>query len=313
MKQRACAASCAPSERKLPFADRDIAFLSDEQPQSSNAWILDEVDLQPHRDPADSADTIRKHVLKQVKEKGGLPRSSRRNASAVTLQVPVRGLLLSTLSERSHLHSDVARNVPFSARLRGLASKAVSRLLELTGAAAFNGVHLRIEGDSPNQDFMEGVRPDLALGMRAGRKAVTRVSLCCPGRQPMLQAYLEAFQTIGLDSLLPLYISSGVFEAEPTFAATWQNNASSLNSHKELLLAEADLAQLHSEQKAAVDFLVLVRATKFVGWAGSSFSFWAAEHRRMLGLPDNSTLLIRREKAGAGIHDLFVLSNTVIG
>lgn len=129
----------------------------------------------------------------------------------------------------------------------------------------------------------------------------------------MLQAYLEAFQTIGLDSLLPLYISSGVFETEPTFAATWHNNASSFNSHKELLLAEDDLAQLHSEQKAAVDFLVLVRATKFVGWAGSSFSFWAKEHRRILGLPDDSTLLIRREKAGAGIHDLFVLSNTVIG
>ena len=129
----------------------------------------------------------------------------------------------------------------------------------------------------------------------------------------MLQAYLEAFQTIEFDSLLPLYISSGVFETEPTFAATWQSNASSLNSHKELLLAEVDLAQLHSEQKAAVDFLVLVRATKFVGWGGSSFSFWAAEYRRMAGLSDNSSLLIRREKAGAGIHDLFVLSNTVIG
>ena len=134
-------------------------FLSGAVPQSSNTWVLDEVDLQPHHDPADSADTIRRHVLRQVKEKGGLPRGSRRNASAVTLQVPVRGLLLSTLSERSHLHSDVARSVPFSPRLLGLASKAVSRLLELTGAVAFNGVHLRIEGDSPNQDFMEGARP----------------------------------------------------------------------------------------------------------------------------------------------------------
>ena len=135
-------------------------FLSGELRPSSNTWVLDEVDLQPHHDPADSADKIRKHVLRQSKEKGGVPRS-RRNAAGTILQVPVRGLLLSTLSEHSHLHSDVARNVPFSARLQGLASKAVSRLLELTGAVAFNGVHLRIEGDSPNQDFMQGVRPRL--------------------------------------------------------------------------------------------------------------------------------------------------------
>ena len=58
----------------------------------------------------------------------------------------------------------------------------------------------------------------------------------------MLQAYTEAFQAMNFDSLLPLYISSGVFETEPAFAATWQNNASSVNSHKELLLAGADLA-----------------------------------------------------------------------
>ena len=131
-------------------------FLSGELPQSSNTWVLGEVDLQPHRDPADSADKIRQHVLRQTREKGGVPRGSRRNTSGVVLQVPVRGLLLSTLSERSHLHSDVARSVPFNARLLGLAGKAVGRLLELTGAVAFNGVHLRIEGDSPNQDFMQG-------------------------------------------------------------------------------------------------------------------------------------------------------------
>lgn len=128
----------------------------------------------------------------------------------------------------------------------------------------------------------------------------------------MLTAYTEAFAEADIDAALPLYLSSGVFESEPDFAASWKHNWSITNSHKELLLDEADLMSLHSEQRAALDFLVLVKARKFVGWAGSSFSFWAVEHRKMAGLPASSSFLVRREQAGSGIHERFVLTNIVV-
>ena len=136
--------------------------------------------------------------------------------------------------------------------------------------------------------------------------------MCPAGREAMLQAYVQAFQDAEFDVSLPLYVSSGIFGQEPDFAETWRHNQSSVNSHKEALLPEADLTPLHSEQQAALDFLVLVRASKFVGWAGSSFSFWASEHRKMVGLPPTASLIIK-QKAGDGVHEWFVMSNTVYG
>lgn len=75
-----------------------------------------------------------------------------RGRGAATLHVPVRRLLLSTLSRHSFLHADVAKNVHFSAHLLALADKAVVRLRELTGAQEFNAVHLRIENDYIQQN-----------------------------------------------------------------------------------------------------------------------------------------------------------------
>jgi hypothetical protein len=43
----------------------------------------------------------------------------------------------------------------------------------------------------------------------------------------------------------------------------------------------AAAAALHSEQQAVLDFLVLARAQRFVGFAASSFSFYLREHRAL--------------------------------
>ena len=70
-----------------------------------------------------------------------------------------------------------------------------------------------------------------------------------------------------------MYIACGIFQTQPLFAQHWRHNFALVNVHKGELLSVAELSALHSEQKAAVDFLVLVRAEKFVGVQISSFSF----------------------------------------
>ena len=118
----------------------------------------------PHRDPADCADSLKKHVADQLKRRQASAQQQRGH-SAVTLHVPVRGLLLSTLSRHSFLHADVAKNVHFSSHLLALADKAVVRLLELTGAKEFNGVHLRIENDYIQQNqITSGGQPPHLVG-----------------------------------------------------------------------------------------------------------------------------------------------------
>ena len=44
--------------------------------------------------------------------------------------------------------------------------------------------------------------------------------------------------------------------------------------YKEMYLDKNDLAALHSEQKGLIDFLVLARAARFVGFGPSTYSFY---------------------------------------
>ena len=44
--------------------------------------------------------------------------------------------------------------------------------------------------------------------------------------------------------------------------------------YKEMYLSEAELAGLHSEQKGLIDYLVLARAARFVGFGPSTYSFY---------------------------------------
>jgi hypothetical protein len=51
--------------------------------------------------------------------------------------------------------------------------------------------------------------------------------------------------------------------------------------YKEMFLSEADLAGLHSEQRGLIDFLVLAKSTRFVGFGPSTYSFFLREYRTM--------------------------------
>ena len=51
-------------------------------------------------------------------------------------------------------------------------------------------------------------------------------------------------------------------------------------------------ADLTSEQKALVDFLVLARGATFVGFGSSTFSFYLREYRALFGINRTSTVLV---------------------
>ena len=85
--------------------------------------------------------------------------------------------------------------------------------------------------------------------------------------------------------------------------------ASSIH-YKEQHLTSADLAALNSEQKAAVDFLVLQRSRGFVGLGSSTFSFYLREHRALEGIPRNSSVLVDASKIGT--DDLFASAGVVV-
>ena len=51
------------------------------------------------------------------------------------------------------------------------------------------------------------------------------------------------------------------------------------------------LPGLASEQKALLDFLVLTKAERFVGFGSSTFSFYLRQHRLLMGFPENSSVL----------------------
>ena len=57
-------------------------------------------------------------------------------------------------------------------------------------------------------------------------------------------------------------------------------------------------AELTSEQLALLDFLILARADKFVGFAPSTFSFYLREHRMLNGFPASQSTLINASRIG---------------
>ena len=129
-------------------------------------------------------------------------------------------------------------------------------------------------------------------------------------RQGLLPIYTEAFERAQLDPSLPMYIACGIFESQPLFAQEWRHSFASKNVHKEQLLEQPELTALHSEQRAAVDFLVLVHAEKFVGVQISSFSFWVVEYRKMHGIAVGRDLLIQLKDTPFP-NDMFVETNGI--
>ena len=131
-------------------------------------------------------------------------------------------------------------------------------------------------------------------------------------RQALLPIYTDAFNRAQLDPSLPMYVACGIFESQPLFAQQWRHSFASRMEHKEQLLEAAELSALHSEQRAAVDFLVLVHAEKFVGVQISSFSFFAVEYRKMHGLAREHNNYLIQLKDTPFPNDMFISTNSVM-
>ena len=61
---------------------------------------------------------------------------------------------------------------------------------------------------------------------------------------------------------------------------------------KEMVLPQQELDSFTSEQRAAIDFLVLTNCNKFVGHSASSMSFLVQEFRRLNGHPKETSILV---------------------
>ena len=57
-------------------------------------------------------------------------------------------------------------------------------------------------------------------------------------------------------------------------------------------------AGLNSEQLALLDFLILARAQRFVGFGPSTFSTYLREHRALHGAPPGASLLVNASRIG---------------
>lgn len=69
-------------------------------------------------------------------------------------------------------------------------------------------------------------------------------------------------------------------------------------------------AELNSEQKALLDFMVLSRGRGFVGFGSSTFSFYLREYRVLSGVPRSSSVLV--DASVIGTDPLFNSAGTVI-
>ena len=59
-----------------------------------------------------------------------------------------------------------------------------------------------------------------------------------------------------------------------------------------LIMMYYTLPGLASEQKALLDFLVLTKADRYVGFGSSTFSFYLQQYRLLQGFPETSSVLV---------------------
>ena len=127
----------------------------------------------------------------------------------------------------------------------------------------------------------------------------------------MLAHYSEALKQHGVAHNEQLYIASGIFITEPAFVESYLQTWSSHITHRALLLSTEETSSLDVMQLAAIDFLVVCKAAKFVGWQGSSFSFWIPEERALHGLSRSSSIVIEGATGMGDEHNAFARSNSI--
>ncbi|RMZ53967.1 hypothetical protein APUTEX25_002544 [Auxenochlorella protothecoides] len=177
------------------------------------------------------------------------------------------------------LATRVAALLPFNAALEALAARTVAAMAA-AGVPAFNGVHLRVEKDAGDWTIIMG------------------------GVGRMWHLYTQTMRRAGLDARTPLYVATGLL----TYGASkeWAYAQRVLLSKglasrvviKNQFVPAFELAELNTEQQALLDFLILARAVRFVGFGSSTFSYYLTQHRRMRGHAQEASLLVDAARIG---------------
>lgn len=202
-----------------------------------------------------------------------------------------------------------ARNIRFAPEMLDLALLVLKRMADRDAQGSmFNGIHLRMELDAFDwartlgghhallQMFIEvATMPCLLLR----RVWVLTISA---GASRHIELDIDILHCIALvmqkcrDSSFSkstdLYIASGLLTYNGNM---WKHVTRALTPYarqliyKELFLTPEDLHGLHAEQLALVDFLVLVKANRFVGISTSTFSVFIREYRHIMSIADRET------------------------
>ncbi|KAL4423902.1 hypothetical protein ABPG75_001203 [Micractinium tetrahymenae] len=175
--------------------------------------------------------------------------------------------------------SQVAATLHFNPNLEYLADRVVAYITR-DGRRRFNGAHLRVEKDAAEWFIILG------------------------GPQVVWNMYREKMHEAGFEPTLPLYVATGLlsYGAELEFQGGVNmlvtSHLCSEVLYKEQYVPIFELQRLNSEQLALLDFLILARAEKFVGFGPSTFSFYLREHRMLHGMPPEQSHLVNASKIG---------------
>ncbi|GAB4815103.1 hypothetical protein N2152v2_002149 [Parachlorella kessleri] len=178
--------------------------------------------------------------------------------------------------------AEAARGVFFNRTIVALADQILAAMDP--GSRGFNGLHLRLEKDVA------------AWHQGAG------------GMEGALQSFLDGMKAAKFADRSTLYVASGMLSYNASREwLTIETKIEALGlaeqiAYKERFLRASQLAGLHSEQLALIDFLVLLKSQRLCGLAESSFSYLLVEMRALQGRPKSTAVLIN---PGSSARTLF--------
>jgi len=212
---------------------------------------------------------------------------------AIVLNLPCTLFAIQSSSELK-LFETIARSLHFNPDIVEMANYITSNA-QLRDGERFNfhGAHLRFENDA--SDWVKNMG----------------------GKEVLLYNYMKAMDRAGFNQTYRVYLASGLL----TYGATEEldNILATFRFYdlggeflfKEAFLLPEELDKLKSEQMALVDFLVLSKAEKFVGFDASSFSYFLREYRALEGRAKNTTRFANSQARGT--VKLFKEAGTVTG
>ncbi|BDA44093.1 hypothetical protein COCOBI_05-2770 [Coccomyxa sp. Obi] len=227
-----------------------------------------------HCDVADLATALRQSIREHLAVSTEAPHYS------VCVQLSQFFLSLQTPQSCMYLH--VGMNIgTFAPALVATANRIISAIREELMHPVFNGLHLRLE-----DDIAELVEND-------------------GGLEHYADLYAQALGNLSFSTNMPMYVASALFSDEATGGAgEFQRRAlvwlreelavqfSSGLLHKEQFLTAQELEGFTSEQRAAIDSLVLFESSSFVGYSTSSMSYMVQEYRALLRRPRSTSFLV---------------------